>query len=135
MDQHITMSPGLPVSEQQWLLALHVFGQPHNGFLPWLLISRLRSALCLNSHSLAIPFCAPTGLGKVVGVIWVCHGIGCAIDRQESRIITFCHPWHNLAYKEGPCMLRKCQASHWAFLEVKNTSIIMQVQNPAVFHI
>ena len=31
-------------------------------------------------------------------------------------------------------MLRKCQASHWAFLEVKNTSIIMRVQNPAVFH-
>lgn len=128
------MSPGLPVSEQLWPLALEVFGQPHNGFLPWLLISRLSSALCLNPHSLAIPFCAPQDLGNLWEWFGFVTGLGVLYSRQESRIITFCHPWHNLAYKEGPCMLRKCQASHQAFLEVKNTSIIIWVQNPAVFH-
>ena len=63
MDQHICVNPGLPVSKQPWPLTLDVFAQPHHG----LLISRLKPALCLDSHSLGIPFCAPEDLGNLWG--------------------------------------------------------------------
>ena len=85
MGQHITMSPGLPVSEQLWPLALDMFGQPHNGFLPWLLISRLSSALRLNSHSLAIPFCAPQDLGNLWEWFGFVTGLGMLLIAGRSQ--------------------------------------------------
>lgn len=58
-DLHIWVNPGLPVSKQPWPLTLDVSAQPHHGFLP--------QALCLDSHSLGIPFRTREDLGNLWG--------------------------------------------------------------------